>query len=980
MSKCGCCKPSSSFKLCKDERLCKLTAADADFGKVTADSLTVTDIIAENLTVEDITATNIETDNLIVNDSLELGTEQTVTLQVALDGQTSTIVSPQNANPFHGWWAAETTGWMGAFGDGQTNFSEDVDAIIFIDTTQDPIVITSMGGVGRHFRAPQPADVATGITYTQINDTTLVNTLVFDLTPFTTAYQRITLQDDGNLLVTADSGTQTELGVDCPTFMADFMTTMVYKRRSINDLPAPFPRYDELDYLPTDYTRPTQLARYIFDRMIYNGPLKAPGTNNDFIGFYAAEAKFNEYLTTGVTHTSTITKIRTTKNASTVSQIYCDQFPFATPGATVTAAGFGGGWAGANGVYVNGVTVHAYGGVTNPSDTHVDFGVGGTYHSAFYLNLDSAALPQFAAGAGYPNNADGVALPVHWGGGAATISVTHRITDDMEYPAFIAAMVALTYELYRVIVHTGLSCWVIPPNGRYPATSWAALKASLAAGTAVRRVFRTRTNRTVPSGLPYQNVAVQIPWSSSSMFNTTPTYPWTFNDPYGFLPTVASTYNYWIDAQNYMNNTPGSEVRNLYYTLDGAPTKPIHSLAGLLGYLNLSQTAAGGSHFIGTTAPMNFANPSAGNPNPNIWTLAGSFEDPSDAFSVSSLNFGFIKPALTPGKKVGFIVLENCVRADPFSFMFSIDFVRPQDQDSPRFGLESFCLVFSEMMKYLLNNHPSGAGLDSIIIDARANRGGFISMVQSFASFFGENRHSYDGSAAVWRDNGNHAIESIASLGYETTNNLLAATDQQAAFIYADETAARYGADSVFKGGNVVFLDNHVAASAGDILPVIGFLGENYDRQLGGATPVTLLGDIDGRNMGATYLAWNPCLPLQKYSERLYDAAGEPQCGIQRMRLDIPNNLDGTYNGRHFSLQDAVTAVDQAPTLLGGTGNFPLPGDLEQTVYVDIGFITPHPDPPLPGWAVGIPVGQPDPLIQNTWRDRWLEQCILAAI
>lgn len=60
MPKCGCCEPAKSFKLCKDERLCRLDAHDAHFGEVTATSLTATTVDAT--TINAITA-NLETVN-----------------------------------------------------------------------------------------------------------------------------------------------------------------------------------------------------------------------------------------------------------------------------------------------------------------------------------------------------------------------------------------------------------------------------------------------------------------------------------------------------------------------------------------------------------------------------------------------------------------------------------------------------------------------------------------------------------------------------------------------------------------------------------------------------------------------------------------------------------------------------------------------------------------------------------------------------
>ena len=44
--------------------------------------------------------------------------------------------------------------------------------------------------------------------------------------------------------------------------------------------------------------------------------------------------------------------------------------------------------------------------------------------------------------------------------------------------------------------------------------------------------------------------------------------------------------------------------------------------------------------------------------------------------------------------------------------------------------------------------------------------------------------------------------------------------------------------------------------------------------------------------------------------------------------------------------------------------------------FYDLGYVTPHPNPKLPGWTANG--GQPisGNTNQDTWRDSWLEHCI----
>lgn len=917
----------------------------------------------------------------------QLKPQSNVVATTFLDGRTTTLEIPKCQNPFHGWWAKLDKGVVGGFGSDFNTFSqitsEDIDAYIFIDTTVDPIVITTMGGNGKDFRSPKPNEVADRPTYYQKDEKTLLSTLPKNpgdpLTAlFGNAFDSLMLQSDGNLIALTDQGTKTVSGYVVPSYESDFIAGGIYKKISAMDLPAPFPRYDELDYRPVDYTLPTNLARYIFNRLLYHGIARggegtAENWNPDFIGFYEAHALFDEYLTTGKTYSTYINKTRTTKNGSGMTSIFTDDFHYAPPGSTVEICGFSDGWAGINGTHENGVSVHAFGGIPNPNPLFVDVGEGGTWKHYFYLNFDSTDYPQFTANAGYPNFADGSANASLWGETTPTLRVTHRITDDMEYPAFVAAMTAFFYDAFKVAQHTGQSGWVTTENRRFLADTWADLQAALDSDEARIAAFRSRTNRFEPQSY-YQNPAVKTTFN----LNTRPLggYIWDFNEPYNLLPGVNPLLNYNVDGQNYLVG-----VSNLYYTLAGEPTTPQQSILGLFGYKNLSGTDTGGAYFIGKVAPMDFADPESGNPDPNVWSLLGVDFDGDPATAANSLFFGFVNPLLTNGKKVGYIYMPDEVRIDGFGQMTGIGFTKPSDQNSPRFGLEGYARVWAPMMIYLNTRHPDGPGLDAIIFDDRSNGGGFVGQNEVIGAMFGTKRHTSDGARAWWRDNGRRLPETyVGDLGYDAYNHILTLLDQQEAYLYVEQTEARYGKNAVFSGGKVVVLHNEEAASGGDAILTTCWLGENNDKQLGANTQAVFLGSADGRLKGGAWIGYSDCMPLQKYSERLQDSSGNPVSAIPRMRIDIPfMSYVTTFNGHKITLQTPDIAIDPAPTLTGGSGGNPLPEEYEQTVYVDFGFMYPHPDPALPGWVTLHGTAQPDPNDNSTWRDRWLEQAILEA-
>ncbi len=917
----------------------------------------------------------------------KLGPNSNVIATTFLDGMTTTLESQKCQNPFHGWWAKVDKGILGGFGSDFNTFaqigSEDIDAYIFIDATQDPIVITTMGGNGKDFRSPKPNEVADRPTYFQRDAKTLLSTLpknpgdpITEL--YGKSYNSLKLQSDGNLIALTDQGTRNVFGNTVVTFDGDFMIGGIYKKISAMDLPAPFPRYDELDYRPVDYTLPTNLAQYIFNRMLYHGIARGgEGTsenwNPDFIGFQEAHALFDEYLSTGKTYITNIDKTRTTKNGSGMTSIFTEDFHYAPPGSTVTLSGFGGGWAGINGTHTNSVSVHAFGGIPNPNPLFVDVGSGGTWKHYFYLNFDSTGFPQFVGNSGYPNFADGSANSTLWGETTPTLSVTHQITDDMEYPAFVAAMTAFFYDAFKVAQHTGQSGWVTEENPRFLADTWEDLQAALDVDEALIARFRSRTNRFQPPGY-YQNPAVKTEFD----LDIPPLggYIWDFNEPYDLLPGVNPLLDYNVDGQNYLVG-----VSNLYYTLAGVPTKPQHSILGLLGYKNLAGNSDGGAYFTGTVAPLNFADPESGNPDPNVWSLLGVDFDGDPVTSANNLFFGFVNPLLTSGKKVGYIYMPDEVRVDGFVLMPCINFTKDEDQNSQRFGLEGYARVWAPLMVYLNTMHPDGPGLDAIIFDDRSNAGGYGGQNQVVGEMFGAKRLLMEGSTAFWRDNGRRLPQKyVSELGYDGYKHLISLLDQQEGYLYVDETLARYGSNAVFSGGKVVVLHNEQGASGGDMILTTNWVGENNDKQLGANTESVFLGSADGRLKGGAWLGYSDCMPLQKYSERLQDSSGNPVSAIPRMRIDLPfMDAPTTFHGLKVTLQNPEIAMDPAPTLSGGSGGNPLPEEYEQTVYVDFGFMFPHPDAPLPGWVALHGTAQPDPTDNTTWRDRWLEQAILEA-
>lgn len=901
---------------------------------------------------------------------------------VFVQGSTGQIFTLQlnPTNPFHGFWLATTKGEIIAFdnvnGVGTTTpnpftglNSEDIDSLIFIDTTTTPITIKTFGGDGKVFFEPNRNEMAIDPTYSQLDATTLISTVIANQSnPLSrNLFDTLKLQPDGTLAATSDAGEPLPDGTIGPTRAFDAIMPMLYRKLTSTEVPQILP----IDVpLGTDYNLPTNIARYIVERYIYHTTLTNPNFNQDFVGIFQANDILNQFLTTGVTFTSKVVKFRATRNGSGVTDVYTNKFSYTPGGATITISGATGAWTAINGTYVNGVSLHSYGGIPNPSPLHVDVKPDGTstgsFPNHFYLRFDSSTLPTYTANSGYPTFADGVASSVQFGG-PVTISVTHKITDGMEYPAFFAAIMALFYSIFKVSQHQIYGTFQ-DNLGKFVPNTWANLQAGLTAGTTQIVHPRSRTNNIDPQ-MFYHNPIIDsdggVPYSQ----NLTPqfTYPWTFNDAYGCLPTPGSIFDYDVAANNYL-----VDLHNLFYTLDGTPTKPVQSLLGQLGYLNTSGTNAGGAYFIGTTAPYDPANPGGNNPDPNVWTMIGADIDGDIRVTANSLYFGFVNPLFTAGKRIAYLNITDDLRIDFLGFMLDVDFIK--EGTSPRFGMETYCRVFSEVFKYLNSRGP----FDGIWVDNSMGAGGLGALVYCCRSFFGADVPLSDGSYAVWTNDSLQTPQTYSSLGIEFYNNIQALTDQQTAQTYFSQNVNLYGEDSVITGTPIVILTTAVcAASGGDFTPVT-FLGPTFSRDLGNNTTVRILGQIDGRLKGGSDLGFVQSFPLYTTGNRLSDANGNPIPSIPQDREDVPFCYVTTLNDRPVSIQDARTAIDKAPTLSGTSGGNPLPNDLESSIYIDFGFMFPNVNPPLPGWTALHGSAQPNPNDHTTWRWQWGEQCILA--
>ena len=881
-------------------------------------------------------------------------------------GSTYTVDLTAN-NPFNGWWQITTAGCQFGFGNNAEPppaavFTATIplaDQYIFIDTTTKPYATTTTTyGTLKYPRQNQPDTDISPVTNQNLYFFQAPDELVsiFDLNgPSPSIFAdgapysawTLKLQADGNTIA-ATPGSQAYY-----TGYSDQIT--LYKRIKA---PPPIMPNDDTSLAPPfpDYNNPLDLAKY------YVSVLKTSLDQNqnvnmgdqDYVGFFQANALFDQFLTGSpvpFTRTTPIRQIRVSASYQSrkLTDIYTGdpttntgQYSYATGGSTVVLAGFTGPLAVLNGTYVDGVAFIQNGPIPNPRSNFIDSGPNGSFndqYNRFLLNYDSSAL------IGLANPATNfITVPP-----GATVTVTHRFLANMEYPAFCAALSAMFYAVYQNSSHHAMAMYsLLADYFLFAAPSWNVLQSALASNAVGLVLDFGYINQSNPS-LYYLN-------NSEGIFF--PVFP-NYNDPYNLIGVfTASPYNTVLG--NYLINP-----QNLYWAIQGTldPDQPDPSIWGYPPLI----PGPGRASFVGTLSPPTVVNgvPTAVSPGPN-WTPWGGTTSLANNFLIAQIN-----PAFTAGKVVGYWSLADCIGDQLYLMNTGLYSPDSPANPTPRSGREAYNSVLSVVMAYFATT----LNCDTIILDIRGNRGGAFEVPLAIAEFMGTQRaaqYYYQ----VKPDDGFSALIDPAT--FPTVNNYVQQNETLSQYCYVNLSAAKYP-NSMFVGTSgqhkkLIILADEFAASAGSTFTQ-SFAGENQDKNIGGFVDVFFYGTVDSRCKGsAPGYSLAPYAPADPY----LSVYGEIPIGAFEFEEDYPNVLWKWGLTNDTTLQQTPSsAVDPAPSMTGTAGNNPLPMSWETTVYLDFGFITPNPYPYLPGWTKGSPVGQPSSTDQTTWRDSQLEQCIL---
>ncbi len=815
---------------------------------------------------------------------------------------------------FHGWYKSKFVGFVNGFRVKKSVECEDLDGFVVIDTYSVAPkfrIGTLKGTLLHHNRTVLWADS----TYEAIEDNVLASSEFIKHGPdnaVTEVFYPLLKWTEKGIVVSCDYGVDLADGRIVPTRHPAFilLTAGPLLLEKVPGSPQGGPSSISTANDPHGVLR---LFEYTFHRL-YSFIATDRRSNQDVADSYArAKAIYQQYLSTqGRSFSTPIVRLWSTRSGNVqhlgdqakVTEVFTSGFSFATPGSTVSFSGLPSLWSEALGdesvTFPNAISVLHYNDVPNPSPLHIDIP---SRHSKVVFNFDSSQLPDY--GTGNEDKKTASSIP--------KIHVTHRVHPQMEYPEFIAAMLACQYDIFQVSQHTGYGAWIVPNDHRI-VQSWEDLR------HAESVPLRWRSNRVYASHWYHNPVllgGLDQKHSRQGIFSPHTIPVCHLNDPVLCMNdlTPGSLYDYNVVLNNYCRN----KAYGLFWRVKGPSLLPFQSMLPHLGYKNP------GSEFEGAAFPLGNAAQS--------WTQLGEKAGVDAIHSKQNLYASRIP---WRGKEIGYLRCASFELSDPFLLMHDVRMGSPEENvaASPRLGSEHFCKVFAALM-------PVIASCPAVVIDIRANMGG-LDVSSYMASFFGGgDRLGPGGMLAVPNPSSINEIsspvmstwgEELAKRGIESYRGTVESAELMQAKIFVQESLFRYGKDCVFQGGKVVILTDECACSEGDEF-IHYFLGDGLDRDIGANTKVILVGQGDYRVRGGSMCGFTSS-GLPNYTSNVNP--------IPVSRIEN-GGLGFLQVGRHrMGTQSRYTAPDVL-----------LPDEIEM-VWHDM-----HPNTP-----------------RSQWRDSWLETAL----
>ena len=760
------------------------------------------------------------------------------------------------------------------------------------------------------------------------------------------------LQSDGRHMATFQS-----YSGSYPTFI-----TITNYFEKIEKLPPVISTFPEVPYESS-----RQIMRFIADTAVnsFNPHMNHVEEMPYVMDRREAYALLNEIIEDGVTETNDIVQVLPTRDPAkfALTKLRLRNRHYVASPATVTVSGFTGAWAALNGNHVvnRAFTNNIYTGNGNTYQDWNDASVENrTIHQHVSIYFDSSALPVDVT-TGYANFT-----------GTPQVSVTYGpITDNSELAPTLSSLAYWITRVFEVGQHIRLRMWhsLVDTEGLsdlitvYPISTWGQLQTLFATIDVADPDMRTRL--TDVASIFYTNPLRQARSDGILDYNDV----WTFdvaNDRYGLLAdsTFSTSDQWWhLIPKNYLQ-----DIRiPVYRCTGGAKPDFLNFIVGLIygwggecDYFEGDVAEPGadlGSDFVPFHADLGYNDPRS------AYGPAGQAKWDETTF-VARVNTSY-----TGGKNIGYLRFADTIFADPFGAAAVGQFFAPPAElvgSAP--NRAAMRRVLAPMMHYLV----TVLDVEDVIIDIRANAGGFAFTTMALREFFGTE------TQRILR----RPSQSLRNSDFNNFDNTITTESLDDAFghfngldayhsVYPDEVETLFPG-SVFRGGEVLIITDIESSSGGDFF-VNTFLGENLDRSLGPQVTTKIFGDVDGRLGGCTGNRVGS--PISRVAPFLYDTDSNravSPTGLISERCMTPTRSDGSSMAR----QVPALAPDCLPDLRGKSGSCALPNDVETILYSDLG-LEPNTRPRLTG---DPRPQQPVPTEKDSLRDTWLESVIRYAV
>lgn len=863
---------------------------------------------------------------------------------------------PEETNPFHGYWRAVTKGMVASnlFPDQLGNNVP----LVYIDMKVNPPIVRGWRGTVNAVREPTIEDGGAAERPLYAFDATALLTEETDNVVNSDLFVwALKLQSDSTEIVVQFA--RETIAYDLEVFP--------YRKISASQVPPIIPANTGKLSGGLDPHNPVALLENSIEMWLHagNDQTAVEMNNENFIGVPAALALKDEIISVGKTYTTPALKIFKTQNSSIpLTRIRTETDHHVAPVARITVSGCTGDWAAMNGQHL----------VSAPQTTRLpringlfrDFSTNAsarTYHYDVTIFFDSNA---FSA------DGDGIATST----GSCEISVSYGPIDAAtEYLETVSAFyfwfeeaVGVAQHTRPVVVFDASSATAGDFSTAKPRETWAQVKADYAAGTQLEVSVRSRIGTAssfyvnLPLILQYVAVDFGIPSLDFRAFGL------DINNRFGVKPnedlTVNSQWWYNIPLENYL-----VDVKVPYYRCTGlSKTHPDNLFAAfvfgqdgcdsfeslMVNYTELPPSDD--YNFYVSSAPLNGASP---------FGVDYSLLTADELARYRSIFYaGRINPAYTGGASIGYIRATSMFNDDILGFSAQGEFLPDEADDTFRSPREAKTKIMSSIFKYLVTD----LAVEHIIFDQRSNLGGFTDSTIAWREFVGGDEQIHTITDIPVAGAPNAPLVNLSSV------QLLNQLPLEQLGTVAPSLSEEFYPGSVFTEGEFILLTDFRASSAGDIHPNY-YLGAALDRNIGNATHVQILGDIDGRNAG--YSCGDNAIPTASNDARIRDSLGNPVGAIQMIQsFDCGSTLRRVSDGSFMSNRIPALQPDCAPTLTGLSGGCALPNDEETLLFPDLGFL-----PNTRARLVGDARPQtPTPSNRDEWRDAWLEEAVRAAL